>query len=321
MPLRPCRRKSRESMAQKENFSRRVKAELLKAPSKSGEEMLCEWSAFFLACGKPGFTETQTPYYCLAKQMAEVERLSRLINGTGGQVLAEPVKRGAEASSGWKVIPIPSEAFPFSLLLSQALDEESIDAVTSSVPLRRAALRGFFLGCGVAAEPQKEYRISFSLYHRQVLEYLVLLLHAENIEPLVQSRDKLEVVYFKDGQAVSDFLALTGAFGSVVQLEAFRVDKGMRNAVNRVVNCDSGNAKRQAEAGAVQIQWMKALLANPAAAVLPEELLDTARVRIDNPGLSLREIGNLLVSPVSKSGVNHRIQKLEEAAREMSILV
>ena len=293
-----------------ENFSEKVTVELLKVIGKSSEEMLCELAAWFLSGGKPLLGENQMPYYLHSSHPIQTEKIHRLVQGTGGQILAEAQYREGQAT-GWHVIPIPTDTYPVATLMLSCLDEESIDAVTSSPPLRRAALRGFLLGCGAVSNPHKTYRMDFFLQDKRLIEYLILLLHAEDVRPLLSERPGKTSVYIRDGQAVSDVLALTGAFASVVVLEDLRVDREFQANINRLVNCDSANAVRQAIAGAEQMQWMQQLLSDPSIS-LPEELEQTARMRIENPGLSLRDVGAIMVPPVSKSGINHRIRRLAQ---------
>ena len=309
-----------------ETFTQRVKKELLRVSVKSKEEMECEWAAFFLCGGQPLLGESEIPFYYTTNRQAVMERLSNLLRSGGGQVLSEST--GKKEIKNWKIIPLPSENFLFQEILLSYLSEKRQDIVTSSDLLRRAALRGAFLDTGSITAPEKSYRLEFSVRNSEVRRYITLLLHSENIEPQVAKKtvgrgaEKKEVtiLYIKNVQFICDFLALTGAHSALLHYESVRIEKGMKNDVNRVVNCDSANARRQADASAFQIQWLEKLLDTPFSSTLPEELLETARMRVENPGLSLREIGELLSPPVSKSGLNHRLKRLAAAAQDMEIL-
>jgi len=199
-----------------------------------------------------------------------------------------------------------------------AFRAESItDAVTSSTRIRRAALRGAFMACGTAADPRRAYQIELHVKDSVFAHALMLLLHAEDIEPSLLIRNGRNILYFKEGAQIADFLAMIGAHISLLHFENIRTDKEIRNQVNRMVNCDTANAVRQAEAGARRGERLQALLLGEEAARLPQELKDAAEVLIDNPGLSIKELGEMMDPPISKSGMHHRLRKLEKYAEEM----
>lgn len=216
------------------------------------------------------------------------------------------------------LIVIPKEDYSIlECLLNSYTEEDQFDRVTSSVSERRAALRGAFLASGYASEPVNAYQIEITVRMPVFSGMLMLLLHAENIEPSVMIRNGKSVLYFKGGGQIADFLAVIGAHQSLRYFQRVRADKEIRNLVNRVVNCDTANAKRQADAGARRGELMKELLQSGVSANIPQELQTAARVLIENPGLSLKDLGEMMNPPISKSGMYHRLQKLEEIAAEM----
>ena len=217
------------------------------------------------------------------------------------------------------VYPLPYENMTFEDQLRLYEKEEKQDQVTSSVNPRRAALRGAFLASGIMSEPLKAYQIEIPVRNARAADYLTLLLHAENIEPSILLRNGHPVIYFKEGQAIGDFLALIGAHSSLLRFESVRVDKELRNSVNRVVNCDTANARRQADACVRQSSLMQELLDSDESVQIPQELMEAARVRVDNPGMSIRDLGLLMSPPIGKSGMNHRLRKLEEIAKDAGL--
>jgi DNA-binding protein WhiA len=232
--------------------------------------------------------------------------------------LAEKSEKAAR--SLWYVYPLPSDQMTFNEQLRLYEKEEKQDQVTSSMQPRRAALRGAFLASGIMSEPLKAYQIEIPVRNSRAANYLTLLLHAENIEPSILYRNGHPVIYFKEGQAIGDFLALIGAHSSLLRFESIRVDKELRNAVNRVVNCDTANARRQADACVRQSALMRDLLDSSESTQIPHELMEAARVRVDNPGMSIRDLGLLMSPPIGKSGMNHRLRKLEEIAKEAGLV-
>ena len=121
-------------------------------------------------------------------------------------------------------------------------------------------------------------------------------------------------MYLKEGQHISDFLLQTGAHESLMEFESLRVEKEMRNSVNRVVNCDNANSQRIANTSARQLELIRSLRDSRLLGRLPAELQAAAQARLDNPDLSLRELGELMDPPIGKSGMNHRLKKLENLA-------
>lgn len=305
-------------MKKYDTFSARTRTELMHVSIKTKDEADCELSSLFLCAGRPEIKKDEMPYYYFTRKREMIDLFSHLVKKSGGTPFFEAV--GSDTVSGWKFIPLPSGEFDLPVLLYTYLSDETQDRVTSREDQRRAALRGAFLACGTLCDPQKEYRMEFSIKNPAVRRYVTLLLHGENIEPLVSKRKNRTVLYIKDAESILKFLALSGAHTAYLHLESIRVEKDMRGRVHRVVNCDSANTRRQAEAGARQIQWLERLLAEPAFASLSDDLKETAKVRVDNPGLSLLEAGKMLSVPVSKSGMNHRIKKLQEIAKDLKIL-
>lgn len=194
------------------------------------------------------------------------------------------------------------------------LDPSTLDAQT-----RRLALRIFFLTFGSVTDPHKAYHLELGFRRRSVAQLAQALLAAEGMETKLLTRAGSLRIYLKDGQQIADYLALTGAHASLLQFENLRVEKEMRNAVNRVVNCDSANSRRVAASSAKQLQWMTQLRELPLWESLQPELQAVVQLRLESPELSLRELGEQLEPPLGKSGVMHRLSRLEALAREQGL--
>jgi len=301
-----------------QSFSQSIKADLLKVTDRTKEEMQAELVTAFLCAGRPGADKSELPLYFSTASSGFAERLVGQLRAIGLDALAERSEK--TTTSLWYVYPLPSERMTFEQLLRLYEKEEQQDQITSALPARRAALRGAFLAAGLMSEPLKAYQVEISARSARAADYLTLLLHAENIEPGIIYRNEHPVIYFKEGQSIADFLAVTGAHNSLLRFESVRVDKELRNSVNRVVNCDTANAQRQANACARQSALLQDLLDSAANVQIPKELREAARVRVDNPGMSIRDLGLLMSPPIGKSGMNHRLRKLEEIAKEAGLL-
>ena len=190
------------------------------------------------------------------------------------------------------------------------------ETVTTECCLR-AALRGVFLACGSISEPQSAYHLELAIHRGSVASLALNLLAQVDIRGGMLSRNGYALVYLKEGQQISDFLLQTGAHESLLLFESLRVDKEMRNSVNRVVNCDNANAQRIANTSARQLQLLHELEATHGLGLLPDELQAAAQARLENPDLSLRELGEIMSPPIGKSGMNHRLKKLEAIAASL----
>ena len=127
-------------------------------------------------------------------------------------------------------------------------------------------------------------------------------------------RKGVEVVYFKDAQQVSDMLALMGAGSSVLEMENIRIRKQLRAAATRAANCDEHNSEKMLDAGQQQAEAIRRISLAEGLFTLPKALREMARLRVENPDLSLQELGEMADPPLSKSGVNHRLRRLMEIA-------
>ena len=146
---------------------------------------------------------------------------------------------------------------------------------------------------------------------------LLTLMERCGMEPKEMVRKGTPVVYIKEGQQVRDLLAMMGATVAMMDLENARILKGVRGNVNRRVNCETSNINKAVAAGMKQIRAIRALEAAGELDTLSDGLYDIAQARLAHPDATLEELGQTLVPPVSKSGVNHRLRKLCEMAEQL----
>ena len=125
------------------------------------------------------------------------------------------------------------------------------------------------------------------------------------------------MLYLKDGEEISNFLALVGANNSVLRFEEVRVIKETRNEINRLVNCETANLNKTINASIKQIEDIKLIQKLNKFKSLPEGLQEIAIIRMENPDMPLAELGKLLSKPLGKSGVNHRLKKISAIAEEL----
>ena len=180
---------------------------------------------------------------------------------------------------------------------------------------RAAFIRGAFLAGGSITDPAKRYHLELVTDHKSVAGECFVLLREMGFTPKETTRHGHYVIYFKQSEAIEDLFTTIGAPQAALALMSAKVEKDMRNAVNRRVNCDSANADKIVSAAQTQLEHIRALERGAGLDALPEELRDLALLRIANPEASLTDLAALSDPPLSKSAVNHRMRKLMSVGR------
>ena len=181
----------------------------------------------------------------------------------------------------------------------------------------KALLRGTFMGSGFMSEPKNKYHLEINFSNLENFNFTKGLLKIYNINPKSLNRNGSISLYIKEGEDISNFLACIGASNAMLKFEEIRVIKEARNNVNRIVNCEVANLNKTVSAATKQIEAIKKIKKHKKFTNLSEELKEIANLRIQNPDASLIELGNMLKIPVGKSGVNYRLNKLIEIAKEL----
>lgn len=125
------------------------------------------------------------------------------------------------------------------------------------------------------------------------------------------------LLYYKESENIEDLLTYLGAPKSSLELMEVKIVKELRNRVNRATNCETANISKTVNAALSQIEDIRLIEASGGIGSLDEELRELARLRLQNPDMSLRELGQALTSPISRSGVNHRLRRISEYAAEL----
>ena len=183
---------------------------------------------------------------------------------------------------------------------------------------RRSFIRGAFLTGGAITDPVKSYHLELVTDHYNVSRETYSLMLDMGFTPKETARGGNYITYFKQSSAIEDFLALIGAPLHAMELMSAKIEKDMRNSVNRKVNCDTANVTRTVDAAAAQIEAIKAIERAGALEALPEKLKQTAGLRLKNPELSIKDLAEISTPPVTKSCLNHRLRKLVELSEGVS---
>ncbi|PKM74315.1 MAG: DNA-binding protein WhiA [Firmicutes bacterium HGW-Firmicutes-16] len=173
-------------------------------------------------------------------------------------------------------------------------------------------LRGVFLAGGSITNPSKSYHLELVTDHYNVSRETFSILLELGFSPKDASRGGNYVIYFKQSEAIEDFFTLIGAPVSAMDIMSAKVEKDMRNAVNRRVNCDSANADKIVLAAQDQLEAIRRIERTSGLDELPDKLREAALLRIANPEASLTDLAALAIPPVSKSCISHRLRRLTE---------
>ena len=182
---------------------------------------------------------------------------------------------------------------------------------------KRAFIRGAFLSAGSISNPRKSYHFEIACSAEKKAEQLRSIINSFGMDAKIVQRKKYHVVYIKEGDQIVDILNVMEAHVALMKLENVRILKEMRNSVNRKVNCETANLNKTVNAAVKQIEDIRYIQARAGIESLGEELADTARLRLEYPEASLKELGMMLTPQVGKSGVNHRLRKISSLAEKL----
>ena len=179
---------------------------------------------------------------------------------------------------------------------------------------KKAIIRGTFMGAGSINNPEREYHLEMEVTNEQNMNIVLKLLLEFGIKAKYMEAKNKYYIYLKEGEEISKFLALIGAAKAVMKFEDIRIQKEMRGKVNRLVNCETANLNKTINASIEQIAAIRKLQENGEFKKLDDNLKEIALLRLENPDISLIELGKKLKVPIGKSGVNYRLKKIMEIA-------
>lgn len=182
---------------------------------------------------------------------------------------------------------------------------------------KRAYIRGTFLGAGSLSDPDKSYHMEIITHRESYADKLSELINSYNLHSRVIPRKKNFIVYLKEGDQIVDLLNIIGAHTALLSFENTRIVKSMRNNINRIVNCETANINKVTDTAVRQKHYIDIINNSVGIESLPDNLREIAKVRVLNTDLSLKELGDMLNPPLGKSGVNHRLRKIEKIALEI----
>ncbi len=194
---------------------------------------------------------------------------------------------------------------------------EAAPADLSRQCCRRAFLRAAFLARGSITSPEKDYHLEIAMPYEGYAFSIMEILETFQLKGSYFQRKEDYVVYLKGGDAIGDFLRVVSASNALLQFESVRVMKGVRNRINRLVNCETANLTKTVFASQEQINNIRQIQNSIGLENIPSSLQEIARLRLCFPESTLQELGSKANPPLSKSTVNHRLRRLNALARKI----
>lgn len=187
---------------------------------------------------------------------------------------------------------------------------DSTSILNQDEQFARILIREAFIKSGFINNPNKEYHLEILFKSKREIDKLRKIINNLGIEIKSTKKGAQYMLYLKEGQEISSFLALMGANKAVIKFEEIRVIKETRNNINRLVNCETANLNKTISAAIKQIGSIRKLKQSRQFNKLNEDLKEIAKLRLENPNATYKELGMMLSKPIGKSGVSHRLDKI-----------
>lgn len=260
----------------------------------------------------------------IATDSASVGRLAiRLIHGIYNLKTELVVRRSVLHKTPNYLIELPSQPG-----LQEALTDMGIissdgglnlgidESIIAKQCCKAAYLRGAFLGSGFISDPRSDFHFEMSVESKELAEGLASIMHEKDINAKIIQRRNSHIIYLKSGDAILKFLAFTEAHRGAIALEEERVVKSIRNDVNRTINAEMANEQKATKAALDQLFLIRKVIEKYDFESLAPGLQDFIRLRVQNPDISLKELGQKADPPLSKSAINHRLRRLNDLINE-----
>ena len=315
-------------MKQEITFSTKIKEELARQWSEKDHCQIAELSAIVSMCGKVTIDSREKYSVKVRTENLSVARkyftLLRKTFNIETEVFVTTNKSNENVS--YTVIVKKHEDAMKVLQASKLIDRageigEEFSVVKNMILrhncCKRAFIRGAFLAAGSMSNPEKSYHIEIVCMAMKKAEQLKSVINSFGLDAKVVGRKKSYVVYLKEGSQIVDLLNIMEAPIALMEMENIRILKEMRNSVNRKVNCETANINKTVSAAMKQVEDIRYIRDTIGLKELPEGLREIAELRLEYPNETLKELGDLLQTPLGKSGVNHRLRKLSEIAEHL----
>ena len=297
------------------SFSGKVKEELAGQLSLARHCQVAELAALLCGCGRvEKMSDGNRKLWIQTENEAVARKSFTLLRKTFNIETAIVIREGSHLKRGKVYLvevadPVRTEEVLQGTKLSvdneTGLLEMDNSLVVQMNCCKRAFIRGTFLSSGSISDPEKGYHFEIVCPDSRKAEQLQGIIRSFHVEAKIVARKKSYVVYVKEANV------------ALMDLENIRILKEMRNTVNRKVNCEAANINKTVNAAVRQVEDIQLISRTIGFESLSDGLAQIARLRLQYPDATLKELGMMLNPQVGKSGVNHRLRKLSEIADEL----
>lgn len=310
------------------SFSSKVKGEICRYSEMSKEEALAELSAIMKVSGTIAFSGSGLSFKMTTENPSSARLIFTLLKEHFDIHSKLMVKKSNSLKKNNIYMVVISADMGVKELLHETGILTEIDGVMNldyrinqemvkTEEEKRAYIRGAFIGGGSISNPERTYHLEFVTHSEEYALDLKDLINTFNLNSKVIQRKSSFIIYIKEGEQIVDLLNIIGAHSSLLELENIRIMKEMRNNVNRLVNCETANLSKTVNAAVRQVESIRLIQNKIGLQRLPKNLREVAELRLNYPEESLKELGEMLNPPVGKSGINHRLRKIEKIAEEL----
>ena len=298
------------------SFAGKVKEELFGQFGKAKHCQIAEIAALFSACGQVIMEEDGSNLIKFTTENLTVAKKCYILIKKAFHMIPDISLRGHHQ---YHIYLIGNEAAQAFMKAVRIFDSVLLvpDSLIERQCCKRAFLRGLFLAVGSVTNPQRGYHLELAAGSRENATRIQEIMGVFGLEAKIVERKKNPIVYMKDGEGIVDFLNVIGAHVALMEFENVRILKEMRNSINRQVNCEAANIKKTVSAASRQVEDIRFIHDTVGFGILSESLSEMARLRLENPDVPLKELGEMLEPPIGKSGVNHRLRKLSDIAANL----
>lgn len=178
-------------------------------------------------------------------------------------------------------------------------------------------LRGVFLSCGTVTDPERGYHLEFVVPYKKLCSDLMKFLDELDLNPKYIVRKGNHIIYFKISESIEDILAMIGAQDASLYLMNVKIEKDVKNKVNRIINFEMSNISKTVDAANLQLSAITFIDEKIGINSLPENLRAVAQLRLENPEASLNDLGMMMKEHITRSGINHRLEKILKIAEDL----
>lgn len=304
------------------SFSREIKEELSKHIPTGRHCQIAEIAAIISLCGKISVNEKEQHFIKIVTENLTVARKYFMLikEAFQGDIQIQVRRNRYLKRSNSYALIIKDSQMSMRILNATKLinqqgdivEEMSIisNRVVQNTCCKRAFIRGAFLAAGSMSDPEKTYHFEIITTTEEKAAQLRDMIRFFNVDAKIVKRKKYFVVYVKDGSQIVDVLNIMEAHKALMNLENVRILKEMRNSINRQVNCEAANISKTVTAASKQLEDILYIQNTKGFGDLSPGLKEIAKLRMEQPDASLKELGSMLSTPIGKSGVNHRLRKL-----------